>query len=631
MWSTRVGAFFSAAIACLLGAGIVWAEPRLITPDSPKPSSPNPATAPKIPLLKYVNATVEKTLADAETSGDLDAAVAKLTTLFDQTIAWSKDPDLEPIEKADRALRLAQDVRELPADEQADWLKYCKANPDLATTLVFLIKPEQRPEKVFALLKKLRDARGPLLEKYANLTAAICVVHAQPLKRGVNENSTQAPDPLAIFDFYVRNEPRMYFGVRDVPAELLVWVVDTTASIDEMNWALSKYAGDRAVGARFFDVKYDYDNFEKGTPKKVDQAGYNLPNILRFGGVCADQAYYAMEVAKSIGVPSAFDSGISADAAHAWVGFLQAQGRVGGWNFNTGRYPEYRGVQGKVMDPQTRKDIPDSYVSVLAEMIGTRAIDRLTGAALVDAADRLIALDKDSQKLEPAAFPQDATITNLRTTPRSATTSDALALTELALRQSAGYPPAWFVIRDLANDSKLSMQDKQRWAQVLQRLGAAKYPDFTLAILTPMIQTVSDPAEQNAMWNAAFSMFQSRFDLAASIRMQQADLWETQNDTAKAGACYMDVIQRYADAGPFVLEALKHAEKLLTDSGQADKVLLLYQACWARTVPPPADYSQILAESNWYRVGKMYADKLRAAGNAAAADAILDKLKAPKR
>ena len=45
-------------------------------------------------------------------------------------------------------------------------------------TLVFLIKPEQKPAKIFELLKRLRDERGPLLEKYANLTAAICVVHA---------------------------------------------------------------------------------------------------------------------------------------------------------------------------------------------------------------------------------------------------------------------------------------------------------------------------------------------------------------------------------------------------------------------------------------------------------------------
>jgi hypothetical protein len=147
----------------------------------------------------------------------------------------------------------------------------------------------------------------------------------------------------------------------------------------------------------------------------------------------------------------------------------------------------------------------------------------------------------------------------------------------------------------------------------------------------PMIETISDPKEQNAMWNAAFAMFQSRFDLAASIRMKQAATWQVQGNTANAGTCYMDVIERYADAGPFVLDALKGAEKLLKDSGQEAKIVALYQACWAKTVPPPVDYSQILAESNWYRVGQMYAGKLHAAGDTAGEQAVLEKLRTPKR
>lgn len=612
-------------IGCVCALGVAGVAPQTTGP-GPGAAAGKPQ---KVSLVAYVKTTAARTLADAQATGDVDAAVGKLTTLFDQAIAWSKDNDPEPIERAALALRLARDVQQLPFNEQADWLKFCKANPDLTATLVFLIKPGQKPAKVFAVLKKLRDARGPMLEKYPSLAAAVCVDHAEVLKRGYENDISTAPDPLSIFDFYVNNEPRMFFGIRGVPAELLVWVVDTTASIDEMNWALAKYGGDKAVGARFFDVKYDYDNFEKGTPKKVSQAGYNLPNLLRYGGICADQAYFAMEVAKSIGVPSAYAVGDSANSPHAWVGFLQAKGRTAHWNFNVGRYPEYRGVRGEVMDPQTRQDIPDSYVSVLAEMIGTRQIDRLNGCALVDAARRLAALQEAGQELQPGAMPEYPAIANARPVRRQATTADALALTELALQQSAGYPPAWFVVRDLAGANKLSIQDKQRWAQVLLRLGAAKYPDFTLAILSPMIKTISNPQEQNAMWNTAFNLFQTRFDLAASIRMEQAAMWQAQGDTVKAGTCYMDVIQRYADAGPFVLDALGKAEKLLTDPGKQAKGLVLYQACWAKTVPPPANYSQILGDSNWYRVGKLYADKLRAAGQTAAADAVLEKLKHP--
>jgi hypothetical protein len=585
----------------------------------------------KTPLATYVQQTVQKSLADAQESGDLDAAVNQLTALLDQTIAWSKDVDPGSVREADFGLRLAKDVQGLPVGEQRDWLTYLKANPDLASTLVFLIEPRQNPEKVFAVLKRLRDARGTILEKYATLTAAICVVHARPLERSINENQVKAADPLEIFDFYVKNESRMFFGIRQVPAELLVWVVDTTASIEEMNWALARYAGDRKVGARFFDIQYDYDNFEKGTPKKVDVAGYNLQNILKCGGICADQAYFAVEVGKSIGVPTAYTTGTSADASHAWVGFLEAQNGKGWWDFNSGRYSAYQGVLGSVQDPQTRARIPDNYVSVLAEMIGTRAVDRQTADALVDAAHRLIALDHDNQLLESAVFPSDASVTNLRPAPRKAGTVDALALTELALRESAGTPAAWFVVRDLAADNKLSLADKQRWAGVLQRLGAAKYPDFTLAILTPMVLTISDSKQQNAMWNKLFTLFQNRFDLAATIRMQQAAAWQTQGDTANAGACYMDVIEHYADAGPFVLEALDKAEQLLRDSKREANIVTLYQKCWAKTVKPPADYSQILAESNWYQVGTLYAQKLQAAGDTAGAAAVTAQLKNSNR
>jgi len=590
-----------------------------------------PPVASKVPLATYVKQTVDKTLTAAQEGGDLDAAVGQLAGLFDQTIAWSKDVDRDSIEEADLGLRLARDVQQLPSDEQRDWLIYLKANPDLAATLVFLMKPEQKPAPVFALLKKLREARGPELEKYANLTAAICVVHARPLERYINENRVHAADPLEIFDFYVKNESRMFFGIKLVPAELLVWVVDTTASIEEMNWALAKYAGDRNVGARFFDIQYDYDNFEKGTPKKVDVAGYNLQNILKCGGICADQAYFAVEVGKSIGVPTAYTTGTAADASHAWVGFLEAQNGKGWWDFDSGRYTAYRGVLGSVEDPQTRAEVPDNYVSVLAEMIGTRAVDRQAAGALVDAADRLIALDRDGKPLQPAALPTDPLVTNLRPTSRKAGTADALALTELALKQSAGTPAAWFVVRDLAADNKLSMADKRRWADVLQRLGGVKYPDFTLAILMPMIQTISDPKQQNAMWNAAFAMFQSRFDLAATIRMQQAAAWQAQGNTPNAGACYMDVIDRYADAGPFVLDALSKAEQLLKDSKNDANIVKLYQRCWAKTVKPPADYSQILAESNWYQVGTLYAQKLQAAGDTAGAAAVIAQLRDPNR
>ena len=61
---------------------------------------------------------------------------------------------------------------------------------------------------------------------------------------------------------------------------------------------------------------------------------------------------------------------------------------------------------------------------------------------------------KETTALEPAAFPSAPAVTNLRPAARKADTANALALTELALRQSAGTPAAWFIVRDLAADNK---------------------------------------------------------------------------------------------------------------------------------------------------------------------------------
>ena len=85
---------------------------------------------------------------------------------------------------------------------------------------------------------------------------------------------------------------------------------------------------------------------------------------------------------------------------------------------------------------------------------------------------------------------------------RRAETAEELDLIQAALTQCAGNSAAWFKVRDLATDKKLTDAQKNRWADVLLRLGVKRYPDFTLAILTPMIQTIDDPNQQDRLWGA---------------------------------------------------------------------------------------------------------------------------------
>jgi hypothetical protein len=467
------------------------------------------------------------------------------------------------------------------------------------------VQPDDSIPAVYDLFDKLRTQRPDQMDAFASLVASICVVYDVPLTRRVNEVKLTSADPLAIFDYYVANERSMAFGIKNVPPELLIYVVDTTASIDEMRWALARYPRDPMVGRHFFDIQYDTAYFREGAPKKISFVPYTLPNILRVGGVCADQAYFAVAVGKAIGVPTAYTHGESAETAHAWVGFLQAQGQKGAWNFDVGRYEEFRGVMGLVQDPQTRDYIPDAFLSYTAEMIGVTPLARQTAMALSDAASILRHVEKD-EDFAGGELPVDAAQKILR----KPATADILELCRQSLTQNPGNASAWFVVSRLAKEGRMTYEQKKEWSDELMKRSGAKYPDFALAVLTPMIETIDDPAKQNALWNAAFDRFQARVDLAAEIRMRQAAMWEKQKDIQKAGLCYMDVINRYANAGPFVLEALVGAEQMLRDAGTPEKILALYEQTWARCQRPKDMAGEFMQQSNWYVVGVMFERRL---------------------
>ena len=170
------------------------------------------------------------------------------------------------------------------------------------------------------------------------------------------------------------------------------------------------------------------------------------------------------------------------------------------------------------------------------------------------------------------------------------------------------------MVRGLAAERMLTLEQKKRWAEVLHRLCGKRYPDFYLEVLQPMIETIDDVEEQNDLWNAAFKLFDQRHDLAASVRMSQGRMWEQAGQPQRAGRCYVDVIQRYANAGPFVIKALKAAERILVEAREGNRILTLYDRAFRSIRPPERMAAPFYRQSNYYRVGTLYADWLDQAG-----------------
>jgi hypothetical protein len=577
------------------------------------------AQTPKPPPAKAAAAKVSEILNSIKADDDFPRARQALSHLFDEVIAFAPDTDLDSFREAAFAVRLTSQLAQAPTGQRAELLAYLRTNDTLAQSLVFLIKPEDKLPGLYALLNRLR-AKHTDLNNHAALTAAICVVHDQPLSQRVNENKVDAPDPVDLFEFFASSRRAA------MPPELLISIVDATSTIDELRWASKKYAGDAKVGDRYFDIKYDTSAFLQGSVKKVTAAGFNLRNILEHGGVCADQAYFAAQVGKAIGVPTAYISGRNAEVSHAWIGYLETRNGRASWNFDSGRYDGYKGVRGETLDPQTRKRIPDSSLALLADTSAANTIARRNAIALTDAALRLAAIAKDTTPFPPS----EPSTLSAKKTIRTASIEHRLTLLEAALRKCPTYAPGWAVLIAAAKNGELSYKDKKRWAEVLDKLCAGKYPDFSLDILRPMVETVEDPKEQSALWDSLFTGFQKRPDLASEIRFAQGAMWEQSGDRAKAWDCYQDVIKRFADDGPFTVDAARRCEKLLRDSNKVRDIAPLYAALWPRLTAPKSAAAEFRSQSNWFRIGTLYAATLDRDGQSAQANDIRTKLGIPK-
>jgi tetratricopeptide (TPR) repeat protein len=129
--------------------------------------------------------------------------------------------------------------------------------------------------------------------------------------------------------------------------------------------------------------------------------------------------------------------------------------------------------------------------------------------------------------------------------------------------------------------------------------------------------------EQARLWSAVSPAFQSRPDLAAQVRLNEARVWESNGNLPKAGQCYEEVLKRFINAGPFALDAVLGAESVLTQMGQSARVLALYdQASKMATKPKQKMAPEFLRQSNWYRLRVAYAKKLDQAGRTREAEAI---------
>lgn len=508
-----------------------------------------------------------------------DSPAGKSDALIDAALAW----------------RLVSQLGSLPDAARRDSVSAMRASPEAGAEFVFGMHALDDGASAWRVFADLVRARAGEVERHGALAGAIALVHERGYEFHCNENTVKAPEPLAIFDYFSKAGPTLVFRPIDLPLELLTRVVDTTAEPQDMAWATTRHPQARDVGQRFHDVAYDHAHVATGSEKRVTAEGLTLRNIQKHGGVCADQAYYACGVGKALGVPTAYVTAKAAEGAHAWVGYFRLRGREGEWDFKDGRYDAYLGVRGWTKDPQTGQHLPDGALAITASQYGTSAQQRRTAIAWADA----------SRALGETGGPAAARLSWL----------------EHATKSAPGVRAIWDELAACGRQQPLSAAQVSNWIETVRRIFGAAHPDFLYDVGAALLRGVEDPRERATAWERMTRDFARRPDLLSAALVSVGDALEQQAQPDRALIVYQDVITKYTKDGLAVGQALRRADKLLTDRGRDGEAIRMFDLAWRR-LPRPDVSAYFWPGSAWFTIGFMYADRLEQSGRRQDADRV---------
>lgn len=284
-------------------------------------------------------------------------------------------------------MKLAQTTEIDP--ELTAWLL---GSPERLHSLMSALTEEDFPERVFNQLKFIYRSDPKERDRWTNLMFALTLVWDKAKRPTLHHQMGEKP-PIyknVIVQRY-RYFKKVYgSGIAKIPYEQLdigdlIFVVDTPVPIAELEWALEHEDEElENWGDLFYKIRYDHyrvDNMMYDWP----YGRYVLPAIAAKGGICVDQAYYAMMTARAYGIPALYFCARGNTGGHAWFSYMTAPGE---WNLSVGRYEEGEYTTGNTINPQTNKRMTDHDVRYLTECAAEKD-DRLRAEAYVSIAETL--------------------------------------------------------------------------------------------------------------------------------------------------------------------------------------------------------------------------------------------------
>jgi hypothetical protein len=498
------------------------------------------------------------------------------------------------------------------------------------------------PEKALNQFAELQAAEGEKVLAYPNLAVAFATAKSLRYNRKQPKPATMVES----FNYYSDPKRQFRYDLKKMPFELSRYLADTRINIAERDWAAGKYFRTGDLGPAYFDVKYDTDYFMKKVPKKIDALEFTLPNLLKVGGVCIEQAYYASEVAKALGVPASIvygkgESGIG----HAWFTYFQLNpaGTSASWAGGAGRYQSQLYFTGTVYNPATGKEILDSELI----LVGAAALLPLKRREEAEAATDLAKMvaeacregDKegDVEPLKALAGEYQTRQDQAKDTtapkamldwvkPKSKIDSKMIeGLLDLAIQRNIAYGPAWQTIVSLRKEKRLSVTKLDSFFNVLIGKTAEAYPEQSCQMILELVPTLEEPAKREMAYKKSLAVYGRRPDLKGKILLALGDEAREKGDAKQAIRIYQTAAMECVIVPDIVLPAAAKAEELLVADKKKVDAMRMYQALFAKTTKEDCAL-EIRKETSNYKLGARLADLLKEAGNKDAAERIMSSL-----
>jgi len=270
-------------------------------------------------------------------------------------------------------------------------------SPSFSRAFFSTISPRDHLGLVLKNLRTMHEADPAAFAEFQNLAIALAVVndsavhpswpHPQVTRDLV---PIEVPPVAAQFSRWIRDarSGSLLLDIRTLPPDQLKFMVDAFVSPSEIIWARKHVRHPRSRFTKAFDeITYREDRIKAGRFHWTS-GPYTLEAIRKTGGICVDQAYFAMLAGKANGLPTLFFTGQGSDGGHAWFGYLRGEDR---WELDCGRYSQQNYAVGRALDPQTWQPVSDHELKLLAASVRntpkfTRSSDLAAMAGILESA-----------------------------------------------------------------------------------------------------------------------------------------------------------------------------------------------------------------------------------------------------